>query len=223
MSGAPHGRPTGRSRREFMAALSAGLLGCSQDERPPNVLCVVVDDMNDWTQGLGGYSGTVHTPHQERLAARGVNFTNAHCPAPWCAPSRTATFLGLRPSTTGVYNNGQWWKPAHPEVVTMPAHFRANGYRSLGAGKLLHHTAGFNPPDQWDDYFRMIFDDPWDKTVRRNYPFVKPAPTPAGHPFNEIEPFSHEFDWGVVGKPEEAYGDVKAVNWGIRQLRQDRA
>jgi arylsulfatase A-like enzyme len=208
-------------RRDFLAALTASTLACGNKDRRPNVMCVVVDDMNDWTQGLGGYSGTVHTPHQEHLAARGVNFANAHCPAPWCAPSRAATFLGLRPSTTGVYNNGQWWKPALPDAVTMPAHFRGNGYRTVGAGKLLHHTAGFNPPDQWDDYFRMIFDDPWDKTVRRNYPFVKETRKPVDHPFNGIQPFSHEFDWGVVAKPEEAYGDVKAVNWGVRQLMQE--
>ena len=129
------------TRRSFVGALAGAGFAAGAGADRPNVLSISVDDMNDWTQGLGGYSGTVHTPNQERLASRGVNFNNAHCPAPWCAPSRAATFLGLRPSTTGVYNNGQWWKPAHPDVVTMPAHFRGNGYRTVGAGKLLHHTA----------------------------------------------------------------------------------
>ena len=40
----------------------------------------------------------------------------------------------------------------------MPAWFRANGYHVAGAGKLFHHTAGFNPPDQWNEYLPLIFD-----------------------------------------------------------------
>jgi arylsulfatase A-like enzyme len=50
---------------------------------------------------------------------------------------------------------------------------------------------------------------------------VPPAETPAGHPFNGIEPFSHEFDWGVVDKPESAYGDVMAVDWAIERLQRE--
>ncbi len=210
------------TRRHLLATLAASAASCARRDRRPNVLCVIVDDMNDWTEGLGGYAGTLYTPNIERLAARGVSFENAHCPAPWCAPSRAATFLGLRPSTTGIYNNGQWWKPVLPDAVTFPAHFKASGYRTIGSGKTLHHTAGFNPPDQWDDYFRIVFDDPWDKTNRRNYPWVLDTETPPYHPLNGIQPFSHEFDWGALPKPDDEYGDVKAVNWAIRHLMEPR-
>ena len=53
-------------------ALLAG--ACSLDAaetnipRKPNVLFIAVDDMNDWTAGLRGYSGKVHTPNLQRLA-----------------------------------------------------------------------------------------------------------------------------------------------------------
>ena len=40
--------------------------------------------------------------------------------------------LGLRPSTTGIYHNGQWWRPNLPRVVTVNEHFRAHGYETLG-------------------------------------------------------------------------------------------
>ena len=56
------------------------------DERP-NVLFIAVDDLNDWVNCMGGRKG-VHTPNFDRLAKRGVLFTNAHCAAPACNPSR---------------------------------------------------------------------------------------------------------------------------------------
>ena len=51
----------------------------------PNVLFIAVDDLNDWVNCMGGRKG-VHTPNIDRLAARGVLFTNAHCAAPSCNP-----------------------------------------------------------------------------------------------------------------------------------------
>ena len=107
--------------------------------------------MNDWVGCLGGYPG-VQTPNIDRFARRGVLFRDAHCSSPVCNPSRTALLTGKRPSTTGVYTNGQYWRPAHPDIKTMPMFFRENGYHVAGAGKIFHHTAGFNPPDQWDEF-----------------------------------------------------------------------
>ncbi|HIG29966.1 MAG TPA: hypothetical protein EYQ50_20090 [Verrucomicrobiales bacterium] len=93
-------------------ALLAG--ACSLDvagtnePRKPNVLFIVVDDMNDWRTGLGGYSGKVYTPNMQRLADMGIAFTNAHAASPICCPSRGAVLTGLRPSISGIYNNNQW-------------------------------------------------------------------------------------------------------------------
>jgi arylsulfatase A-like enzyme len=47
----------------------------------PNVLFIAVDDLNDWIGCMGGHPQTI-TPNLNRLAASGVLFTNAHCPAP---------------------------------------------------------------------------------------------------------------------------------------------
>ncbi|GIT04684.1 MAG: hypothetical protein CM1200mP29_00950 [Verrucomicrobiota bacterium] len=94
----------------------------------PNVLFLAVDDMKDWVGCLGGYEGKVHTPNIDRLAKRGVLFSNAHCASPKCAPSRAAIMTGLRSSTTGLYDNQHWWYPNFPSAVTLPVHFRNNGY-----------------------------------------------------------------------------------------------
>ena len=80
----------------FMAGLPAVSLATS----PPNVLMLVTDDMNDWIGCLDGHE-QIKTPNIDRLAKRGVLFSNAHCQAPICNPSRTSFMTGLRPSTTG--------------------------------------------------------------------------------------------------------------------------
>ena len=55
----------------------------------PNVLFIAIDDLNDWTDTLKG-NPQARTPHMDRLASKGMVFTNAHCAAPACGPSRSA-------------------------------------------------------------------------------------------------------------------------------------
>lgn len=103
----------------------------------PNVLFIPIDDMNDWVTHLGGHPQSI-TPNLDRLAKRGVTFTNAHCAVPACNPSRTALLTGLRASSTGVYLNSNPWRPVLPEVITLPRHFKDNGYFCAGFGKVYH-------------------------------------------------------------------------------------
>ena len=70
------------------------------------MLFISLDDLNDWIGCLGGHP-QARTPNIDRLAASGVLFSNAHCPAPACNPSRTAIMTGLSPHRSGLYANGQ--------------------------------------------------------------------------------------------------------------------
>jgi len=224
------------NRRRFLqlsvfgtaSMLSRGLTAA---ERKPNVLFIAVDDMNDWIGSLGGYSGKVHTPNFDRLGRMGVTFTNAHSPSTVCNPSRTAIMTGLRPSTTGIYNNGQWWRPALPDVVTMPECFKNNGYRVEGGGKIFHHTLGNNPPGIWDNYHPQIQDSPWhyDYPVPGQHVSKKGVHWPEGFPLNGIEnvklgkrpPLNYrEFDWGPFDKPDLEMGDGRMVRWAMDFLER---
>ena len=82
----------------------------------PNVLMICVDDMNDWSGCLAGHP-QARTPNIDKLAERGLLLTNAHSPATTCNPARTAVLTGLRPSTTGVYANAQWWRPVLLDAI----------------------------------------------------------------------------------------------------------
>ena len=212
-------------RTRLVTALAVVLLApfASPGAERTHVLFIAVDDMNDWTSVLKGYAGKVHTPNIERLAQRGVVFLNAQTASPLCCPSRTALMLGKRPSTTGVYNNGQWWRPHMPDAVSLPMAFRSHGYSAVGAGKIFHHTAGSNPPDQWDGFQRLVFnDDPWFRGVKLNYPWSKHVPYPEGYPFCGMRGTPHEGDWGVIpGKTESEYDDARTADYAIRFLGRD--
>ena len=70
--------------------------------------------MNDWIGCLGTTPRAI-TPNIDRLAARGVNFTNAHTAGVFCAPSRAAIFSGQFASTTGCYTTANYFYD-HPEI-----------------------------------------------------------------------------------------------------------
>jgi uncharacterized sulfatase len=71
--------------------------GRAREERPPNIVLILADDLgwNDLTFGGGGVAGgTVPTPHMDSIAAEGVNFTSGYAANATCAPSRAALMSG---------------------------------------------------------------------------------------------------------------------------------
>ena len=112
----------------------------AKDTHKPNVLLIAVDDLNDWVGCLGGHPQTF-TPNIDRLAARGMLFSNAHCQGTMCNPSRISLLWGRRPSSTGFYDN-RYSISKEPEFlkqhVNLPTHFAANGYKTISAGKIFH-------------------------------------------------------------------------------------
>lgn len=136
-----------------MRAVTLSLLAASALAAPaadkPNVLFIAVDDLNHWVGYLGRNPQAV-TPRIDQLAARGVRFTRSYCAAPVCNPSRAALMSGMRPSTTGVYENNNDWRTAIPEDKPLTAAFRKGGYFVCGAGKIYHGS--FERRSEWDDY-----------------------------------------------------------------------
>jgi arylsulfatase A-like enzyme len=164
-------------------------------ESRPNVLFIAVDDLNDWIGCLGGHP-QAKTPNIDRLAASGVLFTNAHCAAPACNPSRSAMMTGIAPSTSGMYENGQKMREVLPDAELLPKHFSNHGYWSSGSGKLLHY---FIDAQSWDDYFPAKETEyPFPRTL---YPEKRPVSLPRGGPWQYVET-----DWGGLDATDEEFG-----------------
>ena len=176
----------------------------------PNVLFIAIDDLNDWVGCMGGHPQS-RTPNLDRLAASGVLFTNAHCPAPACNPSRSAIFTGISPHRSGLYRNGQKMRQVLPAAELLPRTFSLAGYWSAGSGKMLHY---FIDAHSWDEYFpEKKTENPFPRTL---YPEQRPVSLPRGGPWQYIET-----DWGPLDASDEEYGgDYLVSEWIGKQLRR---
>jgi arylsulfatase A-like enzyme len=197
--------------RVLSLLVSVTILGPAAGADRPNVLFIAIDDLNDWVGCLKGHP-QVRTPHIDRLAARGTLFTNAHCQAPLCNPSRTSVLTGLRPSTTGVYALAPWFRTAKgfETTETLFQFFHRHGYTTLSGGKVFHDAyppkldrASGKEVDVWG------YAGAW--TARPKTKFVN---TPDPNPL---------VDWGVYPDRDEDQDDWKIADWAIEQLRKPPA
>lgn len=177
-------------------------------DAPPNILFISVDDLNDWIGCLGGHP-QAKTPNIDRLAASGVLFTNAHCPAPACNPSRTAIMSGLSPHVSGLYRNQQKMRTVLPNAQLLPKYFSQQGYWAAGSGKLLHYVIDAR---SWDEYFpAKETENPFPRTL---YPKKRPVSLPRGGKWQY-----GETDWGALDVTDEKFGgDWLVSKWIGEQL-----
>lgn len=120
----------------------------SQTEKQPNVLLIVIDDLNDYTGFLGGHP-QVKTPHMDALAKEGVVFSNAHTNAPICAPSRASMFTGIYPHVSKNFWFSKWTENKVLKNSKSLAQFMGdNGYNTYATGKLMHDRV----KSEWHEY-----------------------------------------------------------------------
>jgi len=141
----------------WATALGAGLAPGASIQTRPNVLLLISDDLR---ADLGCYGAPVKSPNVDALAQRGVRIDHAYCQYPLCGPSRCSFLSGLRPDTNGVYSNGLTVRYKLKDVVTLPQHFRNQGYFSARCGKMYHlgipeqvGQPGPDDPPSWDYTF----------------------------------------------------------------------
>jgi arylsulfatase A-like enzyme len=80
------------------------------------------------------------TPNLDRLASRGTSFTRTYCQQALCNPSRNSVLSGTRPDAFIGRTRGNFYRQARPELVSLPQHFKNNGYFTRSLGKILHHN-----------------------------------------------------------------------------------
>jgi arylsulfatase A-like enzyme len=186
-------------------------------KKPPNIFFIAVDDLNDWTS-LGKGHPQASTPNIQKLAERGLSFSNAHAAAPACAPSRAAVMTGIRPSTSGNYVNADSFtgNPILNEALTMPEAFQRAGYNVAGTGK-LYHRRHFRK-----ELYGRGFDVYWPSKTRDSP--KGSMETATKRPMADFGQGVMYWDWGPLAphvKFEETK-DGQIVNWVVEQFREGK-
>ncbi|MHC5055042.1 MAG: sulfatase family protein [Planctomycetota bacterium] len=101
--------PRKLTRRDVLKGLGAGIVAAAARvvpaaaKRRPNILWIVVEDMNDWMSCYG--HDLIKTPTFDAMAARGVRFTRFYVTAPVCSASRSGLILGCMQTTHGAHHH----------------------------------------------------------------------------------------------------------------------
>ena len=193
----------------------------------PNVLFIAVDDLRP---ELGCYGSQAKTPNIDTLAKRGVVFTHSYCQQPVCGPTRASLLTGLRPASTGVFDNASDFRAKNPDVVTLPQQFKNHGYYSMTIGKVFHGSGSDAP--SWSEMLKS-------KTLGEPYA-IKPV---GGYQLPENRKLMAEKEAalkssGVMGEdarglvngpatecadvPDQAYKDGVAADTAIAAIRNYR-
>ena len=191
--------------------LLVGVCSYAKAADQPNVLMICVDDLNDWVGFLGGHPQT-KTPNMDALAAKGINFTNAHCTAPGCSPSRNALLLGVEPYRSGLYpfyNLNHVDSESLSRFTPLPLLFRENGYQTVGLSKVWHIPDNkYLQDEQWDEY-RMYGTGKKDKSLIKEKGY---------HP----EPFNKRTIACPASNPLTDFGDYNAAVHAVHFLGREQ-
>ncbi len=179
-------------------ALASWALGCGAPkpdavstavraiERRPNLVLIVADDMSPDTGAYG--DPFAWTPNLDRLAAEGVRFSHAYSVSGVCAPSRSALWTGMYPTTIGTHHMRSWGVPP-PQVHPVSELLRAAGYYTTNSSKVDTNTSAYlateraAPQPRGTDIQRAVLGPPlgaWDESGRDAHWRHRPDP---GQPF----------------------------------------
>jgi iduronate 2-sulfatase len=183
----------------------------------PNVLFIAIDDLRN---DLGAF-GAAHakTPRLDSFAKSARLFTHHYAQVPTCGASRCALLRGRYPSVPSQLDNGGIQR-THAEwgARSLPAVFRAAGYRTLAVGKLTHHPGGrtgqgwANGPEElpgaWDRAW--IPEGPWQNAEAMMHGYANGGARQAG----KSPP------WESHDSPDEAYPDAWVAAEAVKTLRE---
>lgn len=180
----------------------------------PDVLFIAIEDIAP-LMGCYGHP-IVKTPNIDALAKRGVLFNRAYCQVAVCNPSRASVSTGLRPQTTGVFNNSVDWRQRIPRgMLTLPEFFRDHGYETVICGKIHHHQRYFKDATK---EAQQREDGMWQKKLRSasKRAALPPISPKAKRPswLKEDDYITRSLKWGPTGLTDTEQRDgaiAKAV------------
>ncbi len=122
----------------FISLLFLNISAFSQQK--PNILWVTIEDTSP--QFIGCYGNKyASTPVIDKLAEKGVRFTNAFSTGTVCSPSRTTIITGVKTYMTGTGNHRSKYRV--PDFIKgFPYYLQQQGYYTTNNEKTDYNVAG---------------------------------------------------------------------------------
>jgi arylsulfatase A-like enzyme len=171
----------------------------------PNVLFIAIDDLNDWVGCLKTHP-QAYTPNIDKLAARGMLFTNAHCQGPICGPSRASLLSGLYPHSTGIYGQpakSLWSTDKRFKDKLLPQYFAAHGYHTMGVGKISHGGA-----NQKNIFLEAGSSGNSGPKPKKRFHYHLP----------DVKWSGTQTDWGAFPDTDSKMPDHQSADWAVERL-----
>ena len=201
-------------------------------QQPPNIVFIAVDDLKPT---IGSYGDAVAvTPNLDYLSRKSTVFLNAHTQQAICSPSRVSLLTGKRPDYTKVWDLKTKMRDQNPTILTIPQHFKQNGYRTIGVGKI------FDPRGVDSGLDRVSWSQPFAKTNDLEYHPDYGSPALGNYQDPKIKGQIAKIRNGTAGKkiknmhkfitsqykppvsssdvPDDAYTDGAIAKYAVSQL-----
>ena len=135
-------------------------------------------------------------------------------------PSRNNLLVGSRSTSLGVYSLGYHFRRAVPDAVTLPEHFKANGYHSAGIGKVFHVGHGnindeqsWSVPFQADKVIDYVLEESTGGELTREEAFF------SNQKLGKNKSLPRGAAWEMAEVEDDAYADGRIAKEGIKRLR----
>ncbi len=218
----------------LVAFAGVGRANSSEDSRPKNILFLAVDDLKPL---LGCYGDDFAiTPNIDKLAAEGALFERAYCQQAISGPSRASLLTGMRPDQSRVWDLQTLIRDMHPDVVTLPQHFKESGYFVEGIGKIYDFRSVDKHQDSlsWstpyincNDYLNANYPEPvlydyQNPDVRKEVERLEAEALAAGVKRGGVIPYimkSLKPSTDMANVPDDAYHDGATAIGAIEMIR----
>ena len=173
-----------------------------------NVLFIMIDDLRPELGCFG--RDYIKSPNIDRLASEGIAMHNAYCNISVSGSSRASLLTGLYPTRNRFTTYYASAIKEVPEIVSLPEHFKNNGYETLSVGKIFHNYE--------TDMLRAWSETPWHPATCDGKKFWRDYRAPEN--MHAMKNNKGGAAWEDTITDDDEYFDGKTAAMAVKRLKQ---